>query len=666
MSTDHSTTDSLGEEEHDSQLSFPANVKTGLIEADLPAKEPTVTELPMAESHHINESGKESNVPTPELNIMGKASDVQVPTELPAEPQVLNATLEANPTEVNVPAEEPIVTENSLADYQGKVDPATNSGMKVNVAVQESNIGAKPGDTTTDAQVASPQMPTFIPEAKASPQGSDGTEFQTHTTETSSPEILGKMKAPPRPKTTESEASVRKEVPRSSNSTQTPKLQGKGRGKANITPDSTKSLQSAEKDESTQSKLKGWRKPALRKPALSKKQLEPPEIAKTNGSTQNQPTRKPRKSALLKELDGSREMIQPPELAQPEASLKHPLSAKQGALTNSKAIANPEATAKNKVTSATKESGEVEMPGMTKAISHAKGKFMSKATEKCNSDSADSLSEGGKSAKSKASISKTEPAPKEATPKRKAATQAPKSAKSRAAVKTWTPATTGNSSDLSDAPEDDEPAKSKALASATKPTPKKTPGKGKTVAQTPEAAKSKATEMGKDPSFAKKVTHIEKQGNDTPDPKTRKSAMKRKASALSESASSGPSTKRRKVSFQLNEAISLNPDHLIAQELNHTMESISEAAEIEKELDTPEARVILKRLEDRDRIIAVIEHLKEILSRGIYMQPKNIQNVLLDAYRENLGEDPFPRVCGTDFDSDDADPPTPTNSKIRD
>ncbi|KAJ5760595.1 hypothetical protein N7520_007751 [Penicillium odoratum] len=676
MSPDDSTTEPLGEEEQDAQLSFPAKVKTGSIEADFPAKEPTITEQPIAESHLINESGKEINVPTLELNIRVKASDAQVPTKLPAEPQILNATLETTSMEVYVPAEEPIITKKVLADSQETVDPARNSGMKANVTVQESNIGVKPEDTTTDAQVpsellAKAQMSNFIPEAKASLQGSDSTEVQAHTTVTSSlkleppsPEILGKVKALPEPKTTKSEAPVQKEDPTSSKSLETPKSQGKGKGKAAITPGSTKSLPSAEKDESTQSKPKGWRKPALRKPALSKEQLEPPEIAKTNRSTQNQPTRRSRKSALLKELEDSREIIRPPEIAQPEASLKHPLRAKPGALTKSKVTANFEATAKNMVA---KKPEEVEMPGMTRAFSHAKGNFMSNATEDWNSGSADTLSEGGKSAKCKTSMSKPEPAPKEATSKRKAATQAPKSAKSRAAVKTWTPATTGSSSDLSDAPEDDEePAKSKASASATTPTPKKTPGKGRPVAQAPEEAKSKASEKGKGPSFAKEVTHIEEQGSDTPNPNTRKSAMKRKASALWESASSCPSTKRRKVSFQLHEAISLNPDHPIAQELKHIMELVSEAAKIEKELDTPEANVVLKRLTERDRIIAVIEHLKDILSKGIYMQPKNIQNVLLDAYRENLGEDPFPRICETDFDSDDADPPTPTYSKTRD
>jgi len=123
--------------------------------------------------------------------------------------------------------------------------------------------------------------------------------------------------------------------------------------------------------------------------------------------------------------------------------------------------------------------------------------------------------------------------------------------------------------------------------------------------------------------------------------------------------SSSSTTKKRKVSFEPDEAIGLIPNHQLTEYLHHTLSLVEEIEDINKELDTPEAWLVLQKLANRGRILERIEHRKEVLSIGIYMQPKNTQSMLIHAYREIFEEDPFPRVCETDFDSDDDDPPTP-------
>ncbi|KAJ5537157.1 hypothetical protein N7513_010343 [Penicillium frequentans] len=123
--------------------------------------------------------------------------------------------------------------------------------------------------------------------------------------------------------------------------------------------------------------------------------------------------------------------------------------------------------------------------------------------------------------------------------------------------------------------------------------------------------------------------------------------------------SSLSTTKKRKVSFRPDDAISLVPNHQLTEYLHHTSSLIGEIEEMNKELDTPEIRAVLQKLANRGRVLERIEHRKEVLSIGIYMQPKHTQSMLIHEYRAIFEEDPFPRVCETDFDSDDDDPPTP-------
>ncbi|KAJ5993461.1 hypothetical protein N7451_009185 [Penicillium sp. IBT 35674x] len=129
------------------------------------------------------------------------------------------------------------------------------------------------------------------------------------------------------------------------------------------------------------------------------------------------------------------------------------------------------------------------------------------------------------------------------------------------------------------------------------------------------------------------------------------------------SANPSPSTTRkRKASFRLDDAISLIPNHQLTEYLHHTSSLVKEIEEMNKELNTSEARAVLQKLANRGRVLERIEHRKEVLSIGIYMQPKHTQSMLIQEYRRIFEEDPFPRVCGTDFDSDDDDPPTPKHA----
>lgn len=123
--------------------------------------------------------------------------------------------------------------------------------------------------------------------------------------------------------------------------------------------------------------------------------------------------------------------------------------------------------------------------------------------------------------------------------------------------------------------------------------------------------------------------------------------------------SSSSTTKKRKVSFGPDDAIRLIRNHQLTEYLHHTLSLIEGIEEMNKELDTPEAWLVLQKLANRGRVLELIEHRKEVFSIGIYMQPKHTQSMLIHAYRKIFEDDPFPRVCETDFDSDDDDPPTP-------
>ncbi|KAJ5913796.1 hypothetical protein N7504_002679 [Penicillium tannophilum] len=143
-------------------------------------------------------------------------------------------------------------------------------------------------------------------------------------------------------------------------------------------------------------------------------------------------------------------------------------------------------------------------------------------------------------------------------------------------------------------------------------------------------------------------------------PKAKPQATGTASAVKQATANSSLSTaKMRKVSFRPDDAISLTPNHQLTEYLHHTSSLIGEIEEINKELDTPEIRAVLQKLANRGRLLERIEHRKEVLSIGIYMQPKHTQSMLIQEYREIFEEDPFPRVCETDFDSDDDDPPTP-------
>lgn len=83
-----------------------------------------------------------------------------------------------------------------------------------------------------------------------------------------------------------------------------------------------------------------------------------------------------------------------------------------------------------------------------------------------------------------------------------------------------------------------------------------------------------------------------------------------------------------------------------------------------KELDTPEAKSALQKLANRGRIVERIEHRKEVLSIGIYIQPKHTQSMSIREYQEIFEEDPFPHVCEIDYESDDDDPLTPKMSYV--
>ncbi|KAJ5525223.1 hypothetical protein N7494_011873 [Penicillium frequentans] len=97
--------------------------------------------------------------------------------------------------------------------------------------------------------------------------------------------------------------------------------------------------------------------------------------------------------------------------------------------------------------------------------------------------------------------------------------------------------------------------------------------------------------------------------------------------------SSLSTTKKRKVSFRPDDAINLGPDHQLTEYLHHTSSLIREIEEMNKELDTPEIRAVLQKLANRGRVLERIEHRKEVISIGVYMQPKHTQSMLIHEYR---------------------------------
>ncbi|KAJ5584996.1 uncharacterized protein N7459_004796 [Penicillium hispanicum] len=75
-------------------------------------------------------------------------------------------------------------------------------------------------------------------------------------------------------------------------------------------------------------------------------------------------------------------------------------------------------------------------------------------------------------------------------------------------------------------------------------------------------------------------------------------------------------------------------------EIEQTATMIKQADSLDKDLQTPEALMILKKLKERDELISQINEKKEKLSQGIYKEPAQIQKPLLNAYRTELGDEP--------------------------
>ncbi|KAJ5953359.1 hypothetical protein N7454_000255 [Penicillium verhagenii] len=261
-------------------------------------------------------------------------------------------------------------------------------------------------------------------------------------------------------------------------------------------------------------------------------------------------------------------------------------------------------------------------------------------------------------AKSKAAAAAKEAKDSPSNENTKEPSQAKKEPRAKAAPKPKAPEKTRSPVLEEVIVEDEAPSQPKDLTPATKPTPKRKPRKSKAAVLSSETDNPETIQQPKGPS-SKKAPAVEKVTN-KPQPKTSKSAVKRKTADVATEVDSGPTIpKRRKVTFEVHEAISLNPNHSLVKELNNVTKLMSEVEAIDRELESPEAKAVVERIRDRRRLVDQINHQKEVISYGIYMQPKSVQTLLVEAYRENFDEDPFPRICDTDFDSDDVDPPTP-------
>ncbi|KAJ5718332.1 hypothetical protein N7488_003978 [Penicillium malachiteum] len=144
-----------------------------------------------------------------------------------------------------------------------------------------------------------------------------------------------------------------------------------------------------------------------------------------------------------------------------------------------------------------------------------------------------------------------------------------------------------------------------------------------------------------------------------------KSVKKRKVSDISELASSSSvseTPKKRKVSFDISEPVSPDPNHPIFKELRSTVALISGIESIEQELDTPKFSYVLKKLDARDSLVEAVEEKLNTMSAAIYKAPKNIRPALIRAYTNELGEEPRKGSSWNDFDSDDENPPTPIHA----
>ncbi|KAJ5256967.1 hypothetical protein N7478_013071 [Penicillium angulare] len=64
-------------------------------------------------------------------------------------------------------------------------------------------------------------------------------------------------------------------------------------------------------------------------------------------------------------------------------------------------------------------------------------------------------------------------------------------------------------------------------------------------------------------------------------------------------------------------------------------------------------------LADRSELLRSIEGKMMTISADIYQQPQKTQLALIEAYREQLEEEPRSHIKWDEFESDDDNPPTP-------